>query len=446
MIILDATDESIVAVLDSAPASTNPQFNAAYADSSSTSITEAGSEGNLNGTTEVTLVSAPSSGYRRLVKSISIYNGDTSAVIVTVKKKVSSNYYTLIKRALYSGDTLYYSDRGGWSVIECNPGIEGLYRNIIINGDFKIWQRGTSFTPSSGPLTYTADRFFLLRNTSNSLTVNYNANADVGDIFRPFGSMKITSNGAETVDAGDRAIFGQYIEGHNFRRLVNKYGTLSFWVKSSVTGTYCISFKNENSDRCYVAEYTINQANTWEYKTITVYFDGTGTWNVTNGIGLRIEFCLVAGSDWRTTTVGSWFSGSKQASNNQVNFMSANGNIFEITAIQLEIGQLATKFENRDYGEEYFLCQRYYEYCLAWYIGSAVSGVNNGGTGQFRVPKRAAPTVTWDYCLSAVNFPTTSPSYYISATTTHFFPYKTANGTGQDSRWHDYFKVDAELY
>jgi hypothetical protein len=360
MIILDATDESIVAVLDSAPASTNPQFNAAYADSSSTSITEAGSEGNLNGTTEVTLVSAPSSGYRRLVKSISIYNRDTSAVIVTVKKKVSSNYYTLIKRALYSGDTLYYSDRGGWSVIECNPGIEGLYRNIIINGDFKIWQRGTSFTPSSGTLTFTADRFFLFRSTSNSLTVDYNDNADVGDIFRPFGSMKITSNGAETVDADDRAMFGQYIEGYNYRRLVGKYGTLSFWVKSSVTGTYCISFKNEDGSRCYVVEYTINQANTWEYKTVTVLFNASGTWNVTNGWGLFIQFCLVAGSNWKTSTINSWISVDKQASNNQVNFMNTSGNVFEITAVQLEVGQIATHFENRLYQTELALCQRYY--------------------------------------------------------------------------------------
>ena len=136
--------------------------------------------------------------------------------------------------------------------------------------------------------------------------------------------------------------------------------TLSFYVKSNLTGTYCIALLNDDTNnRQFVTEYTIDSANTWERKVITIPGDTSGTWN-TNG--LRIAWTLVSSGNRHTTTVGSWFEDStvRYATNKQKNFMSSASNTFKITGVQFETGNYATDFEHRSYGEELSLCQRYF--------------------------------------------------------------------------------------
>jgi hypothetical protein len=137
--------------------------------------------------------------------------------------------------------------------------------------------------------------------------------------------------------------------------------TLSFWVWSNLAGIYCVSFRNTGNDRSYVAEYTINAANTWEKKTITLTMqDGlSGTWNFVEGSGLNVAFCQACGTAYQTTP-GAWQSGNFLATANQVNFLSAPRNLF-LVDVQLELGPVATPFECRPFGDELALCQRYYE-------------------------------------------------------------------------------------
>ena len=135
--------------------------------------------------------------------------------------------------------------------------------------------------------------------------------------------------------------------------------TLSFWVRSSLTGTFGGLLANHAADRCYLYSYTINAANTWEKKTITVAGDTTGTWATNNTRGLQVMFCLGAGSSYVGAT-GSWSSTYALGPTGQVNVLGTNGATFYITGVQLEKGSTATSFDYRPYGTELALCQRYY--------------------------------------------------------------------------------------
>ena len=158
--------------------------------------------------------------------------------------------------------------------------------------------------------------------------------------------------------------------------------TLSFWVRSSITGTYAVKLGNADSDRSYVSTYTISSANTWEQKTITITGDTSGTWASTNGVGIEIRFALAMGSTWTTSTLNSWqaanYFGSTTASNN---WIGTNGATFYITGVQLEKGSTATSFDYRPYGTEWILCWRYYQKWLA--------NATNAGFGMGREIGRA---------------------------------------------------------
>ena len=240
-------------------------------------------------------------------------------------------------------------------------------RNKIIGGDFTTnpWQRGTSFAAIANA-AYSADRWVVGYTTSAAQTASKAADAptaaQAGTFTQHCLSLAVTT--ADTsIAAGDYMILVQVIEGLNaasfgFGQAGTRYVTLSFWVKGTKTGIHCVQVANSAGNRSYVAEYTINSTNTWEYKTITIPVDTTGTWLYTNGAGIDVRFSLASGSTFQTSA-DTWAAGNFLATSNQVNALDSTSNIFKIALVQLEAGSVATTFDARSVGTELALCQRY---------------------------------------------------------------------------------------
>jgi hypothetical protein len=294
----------------------------------------------------------------------------------------------------YGGDSITFAD--GSIVSSGNQG----FKNKIINGNMTISQRwGTSAnTPVSG-VTYTVDRWHL--NLSQASKVSFQQNA--GAVSPPVGFkdyIGMTSLSAYSVVSGDYATLRQSIEGYNIADLdwgtANaKSITLSFWVRSSLTGTFGGSINNGGYTRSYPYTYTINSANTWEYKTVVIPGDTTGSWESTTSGGILIGLGFGTGST-HLQPAGSWYNGTALGATGQTNVLGTNGATFYVTGVQVEKGSTASSFEFRSYTKELQLCQRYY-----YYTGSPVYGYN--GTGStitahaqhfWPVTMRAAPTVS----------------------------------------------------
>lgn len=277
-------------------------------------------------------------------------------------------------------------------VSSLNGGQIAGMRNKIINGKMEIAQRGMSFPGLNNP-TYTLDRFYWSPTTTSAIvTVSQQADAPSNNEFQ--SSLRVTITTADTsIPASDLVFAAQAIEGYNVRDLIGRTFTLSFWVRSSKVGIHCIGLRNSGSDRSYVAQYTINSANTWEQKSITVSggLITAGTWNWTSGVGLLVQWALAAGTTFQTTA-GAWQTGNFLATANQVNCLDVVGNIFAITGVQLELGSVATPFEHRHIGMELSLCQRYYWVGGFGWVGQCVSATNGTVSGTFPVPLRAKPT------------------------------------------------------
>ena len=253
-------------------------------------------------------------------------------------------------------------------------------RNRIINGDMRIDQRnaGASVTPSDN--AYTLDRWRSGASQSSKYSIQQNA----GSVTSPEGFsnyLGVTSLSSYSILASDYFFIRQRIEGFNVADLgwgtANaKTITLSFWVRSSLTGTFGGSVQNSASDRSYPFSYTISSANTWEQKSITIVGDTSGTWGTTNGNGLSLTFGFGVGTD-RTGTAGSWAGTNYASATGATSVVGTSGATFYITGVQLEEGSVATPFEHRQYGQELALCQRYAyvpsgtpSYSLAWSAGS----------------------------------------------------------------------------
>jgi hypothetical protein len=268
-----------------------------------------------------------------------------------------------------------------------NSGYELGPRNRIINGAMNISQRGATFAAlASG--AYCLDRFSFTNTSAGVVTATQNA--DVPGDLQFQKSLRLTVTTADaSVAAGDLMTIGQRVEGYNVRDLIGKTFTLSFWVRSSKTGTHCVYFANSTPDRSYVAEYTVLAANTWEFKTITVSggLITAGTWDWEDGIGLRVNWTLAGGSTYQTTA-GAWQTGSYVATSAQVNCLDTIGNIFAITGVQLEAGGSATPFDYSDYATEFARCQRYYEQC--GFVATATSPPFT--SIRYAVNKRAVPS------------------------------------------------------
>jgi hypothetical protein len=222
---------------------------------------------------------------------------------------------------------------------------------------------GASAT-NAGTGTYYLDRWL----GSGSVTSKFSVQQNAGAVTPPTGFsnyLGVTSLSAYTVGASELFLIRQAIEGFNTADLV--FGTasassvtLSFWVRSSLTGTFGGALYNNGGTRSYPFTYTISVANTWEQKSITVAGDTSGTWvGATNGIGLYVSFNLGAGSTV-SNTAGAWATGFYPSATGATSVVGTNGATFYITGVQLEAGTTASPFEYRQYGTELALCQRYY--------------------------------------------------------------------------------------
>jgi len=239
-----------------------------------------------------------------------------------------------------------------------------VLKNRIINGAMVIDQRnaGASVTPS-GTGFYTLDRWQANMVSASKFSVQQNA----GSVTPPAGFtnyLGVTSLFATTVGTSDYYYITQTIEGYNvadfaFGTANAKTITLSFWVRSSLTGTFGGALRNSAQNRSYPFTYTISSANTWTQISITISGDTTGTWLTTNGLGMDVNFSLGMGSTY-SGTAGAWAGTNYASSTGAVNMISTNGATFYITGVQLEIGSTATPFERRLYNQELANCQRYY--------------------------------------------------------------------------------------
>jgi hypothetical protein len=271
----------------------------------------------------------------------------------------------------------------------------GLYgfKNRIINGAMVINQRATSVTASA----YTVDRFEYVASQSSKATISQDTSV------YPTGfnaSLKALSSSAYTVGASEVFMVRQSIEGFNSADIgwgtANaKTVTLSFWVYSSLTGTFGGAIENSDGNRCYVYSYSIPVANTWTQITATIAGDTTGTWvGATNGIGLRVAFTFGAGSTV-SGTAGSWGSTRYFSVTGATSVVGTNGATFYITGVQLEKGSTATSFDYRPYSAELSLCERYCRKMGDGLFGKAASSTTLVVQSPFNLqPMRATPTIT----------------------------------------------------
>jgi hypothetical protein len=279
----------------------------------------------------------------------------------------------------------------------------GLYgfKNRLINGGMVIDQRnaGASVTvPLNGG--YTLDRW----NTNSTQASKFSVQRNAGSVTPPAGYtnyLGVTSLSAYSVLTSDFFSVIQSVEGFNAADLAwgtanAQTVTLSFWVRSSLTGTFGGSLNNSGFARSYPFTFTINSANTWEKETITITGDTSGTWLTTNGVGIHVYFNLGAGATY-STTAGAWASGTYVAPTGATSVVGTNGATFYITGVQLEKGSTATSFDYRPYGTELALCQRYlpaFNYSAAAVLstGSVYTSTQVSAQIPFRVSTRVPPT------------------------------------------------------
>jgi hypothetical protein len=289
------------------------------------------------------------------------------------------------------------------------------FTNRIINGAMVIDQRnaGASVTVSSD--VYTLDRWQALQSQASKYTVQQNA----ASVTPPTGFINYlgaTSSAATSLGASDYFFLQQIIEGLNIADLA--WGTanastvtLSFWVRSSLTGTFGGSLANSSGNRSYPYTFSISSANTWEQKSITVAGDTSGTWLTTNGSGIKLRFGLGVGTTY-SGTANAWAGANYFSATGATSVVGTNGATLYITGVQLEKGSTATSFDYRPYGTELQLCQRYFEKSynigtvpgtntttgIAGYIvmANTTTSLANNGTNAvvFKVYKRTTPTIT----------------------------------------------------
>ena len=268
------------------------------------------------------------------------------------------------------------------------------FKNRIINGAMVIDQRNAG-AAVTGASSFPVDRFFMR-------SVNDGAYSGQQDSSAPAGFTKSTKITVTTADSSltttQSLSIRQRVEGFN----ISDFGwgasgaatvTLSFWVRSSVTGTYGGSICNGNEDRSYPFTFAISSANTWEQKSVTIAGDTSGTWATDNSTGLNVFFSVGAGPD-RSGTAGAWSGNTYYSATGAVNMMATLNATWQITGVQLEKGATATSFDYRPYASEYFMCCRYFRY---WGFSSAwesqTTSSSNHVTWQFPQPMRTLPTL-----------------------------------------------------
>ena len=294
-------------------------------------------------------------------------------------------------------------------------------RNMVVNGAMTIDQRnnGSAVTVNTGNAFYCLDRYFGAgTNSAGVFTIQQSSTAPAG--FN--SSSLITVTTSATPSGTDNYRFNQAVEGLNVAHLnwgsANAQSvTLSFWVRSSLTGTFGGALQNSSKSRTYPFSYTISAANTWEKQSITISGDTTGTWLTSNGIGVLAVWCLGAAD--RLGPANAWSSTRYDGATGQVNLIGTNGATFYITGVQLEIGDTATLFEHpRSYSDELARCQRYFQTTnsQAQFAGRGTGTTTGVGTLPITVPMRAAPAIatngidTRGYTSAAIDISSAAPT------------------------------------
>jgi hypothetical protein len=328
--------------------------------------------------------------------TVALANGCTAGDTVEIISYPVINYVDAVKR---TGDTM----TGNLTVPMVVTSSPLMFRNRIINGDMAINQRGGTITLAGSGL-YGVDRWFGTEATDGTMTMQQSTVAPAGFTT----SLLLTTGTADaTLAATQFALVGQAIEGLNFGDL--GWGTasaqpitISFWVRSSLTGTFGGAVKNSASDRSCAFSYPINAANTWEYKTVTITGDTSGTWLTNNGIGLYLMFGLGAGSTY-SGTPGAWAAANYVTSTGAVSVIGTAGATFYLTGVQVEVGTVATPFERRPHGLELALCQRYFTAsAYTEYHFCAAPGATYLSTYRINMPvqMRANPSISVNYIAS----------------------------------------------
>jgi len=294
-------------------------------------------------------------------------------------------------------------------LIEANGGTgttTGYYgfKNRIINGAMVIDQRNAGASASlTSSQTYFVDRFFGVEDTDGTMTIQRSTTAPTGFI----NSLLMTTTSADaSLGATQICYVGQKIEGLNVADFA--WGTasastvtLSFWVRSSLTGTFGGAIANNAFNRSYPFTYTISSANTFEYKTITIAGDTSGTWPTDNGGSIQVFLGLGVGSTYSGTS-GAWAGAGYLSATGATSVIGTNGATFYITGVQLEKGSTATSFDYRPYGTELALCQRYFY--QSYPVGTAV-GSNIGSDKYYYAAIYTAPSTSAQ--VTSIPFPVT---------------------------------------
>ncbi len=299
---------------------------------------------------------------------------------------------------------------------------QGILRNVIINGDMRIAQRGTSLTGMTVP-QYTLDQWKWVAVHSTD-QVGWLQSSEVPADHPELQYSLRLDNEAICADpgAGEFGFIRNTIEGYNFAPFVGKSAILSFWVRATRTGVYCVSFVSKGSDLSLVSEYTVTTTNEWQLVNIPITFDySSGTWDYTNDVGVYINFSLMCGATYQASAADTWEAGNFFGTSNQVNALESASNDFYITGVQLHLdtgsGE-ALPFDPRPYAEELRLCRRYY-----WRFAPGSSKVAMFAQG-----------ITTSTAFGILEFPTimrAAPTALEQSGTAGHYGITTAAGTGQ---------------
>jgi hypothetical protein len=276
-----------------------------------------------------------------------------------------------------------------------NAGGGGVNRNLIINGAMQVAQRSTSETNPGGGYNV-IDRFRISQNGGGLGNFTEAQVADAPSGSGLTNSLKFTKSGSTSIASGTTAFFQQNIEGQNLQHL--KYGTssalpvtASFYVKSSLTGTFGINLEQNGNSRHNVQTYTISSANTWELKSVTFVGDTASALANDNTNELSLRFVMGAGSNFQTSSTNTWAAGDKHTTSSQVQLVETDGATFFLTGVQLEVGQNPTEFEHEPFERTLAKCQRYFQEIFMFHdAGSQYIRE----TIPFKVEMRASPTGT----------------------------------------------------
>lgn len=371
----------------------------------------AGSYHDITGTTTITAFGTVSAGISKDLQfdgAVTLTHNSTSLILPGGANITTAAGDHLRAMSLGSGNWVVtnYARATGAAVRAADT-----TRNALDNGDFLIWQRGTSIGSAS---TYTADRWRTSIGATGVATITRGSSvptvAQAGRVVPYSYSLDVTTADA-TIGAADVAHVYQMIEGSRWATIAQQPTTVSFWVRSTVTGTYCVTLGNF-SDRMFVRTYTISASDTWEFKTVS--FDASpsaGTWSYTAGtVGAYLSFIVAAGTNYHTTA-GSWISGNANAwaTSAQANGLSSTANFFMLAGVQLERGVGATPFDAVPFDNELRRCQRFYSKSFPYATAPAqnvgsnlgaltwiniLGGANNGSSQSVQFPERMATTAT----------------------------------------------------